>query len=202
MRKIIFQTMVTLDGYFKGPDHDISWHIANESNQGKKSPDPKEGADEVVEGYTEDFLSTVDTFLFGRVTYELMASYWPSDFALKDDPATAKVMNTTPKVVFSRTLDTVGWQNSRLEKGHIGQEISRLKEQPGKNIAIFGSSNLAMSLIPFKLIDEFRIIISPIALGRGTPLFHGIENRLNLNLVKSTLLPGGRIMHTYVPVED
>ena len=184
MRKVILFLMVSLDGYFEGPNQEIDWHnVDAEFN-------------EFALSQTND----VDTLLFGRVTYQLMASYWPTEAAKYDDPAVAERMNSLPKIVFSRTLDSVEWNNTRLIKDNVVEEITKLKQQPGKDIAIFGSSNLCVSLIKMGLIDEFRIMVNPIVLGDGHPLFNGLGGKLNLKLLKTKTFNSGNVLLYYQPV--
>jgi dihydrofolate reductase len=183
---VIFQMLVTLDGYFEGPNRDISWH----------------NVDEEFNEFAVDFLSSVDTLLFGRVTYELMASYWPTPDAIKDDPIVAEKMNALAKIVFSRTLDTVGWDNTRLVKENGAEELLKLKQQPGKDLALFGSSDLALTFIQHGLIDEYRIMVNPVILGNGKPLFKGIKDGLKLKLTKTKTFRNGNVLLYYEPVRD
>lgn len=173
MRKIFLFMMVSVDGYFEGKDHDISWH----------------NVDAEFNKYAIEQTSSTDLLLFGRRTYQLMEEYWPTEAALRDDPQVATLMNNTPKIVFSKSLETVKetehWKNVRLVKDNAIEEIRKLKQQDGKNIAIYGSNNFAVSLIEEGLIDEFRIIINPVVIGGGTALFAGIKNKLNLKLLGS-----------------
>ncbi len=181
MRKIIFQMMVSLDGYFEGPNHELDWHLVDgEFNE-----------------YAENFLNNVDTLLFGRVTYDLMASYWPSPSALKDDPIIAEKMNSLEKIVFSRTIDKVDWNNSRLIKTNVPEEVLKLKQQSGKDMAMFGSSNLALTFIENNLIDEYRIMVNPVVLGSGHTLFNGIKEKINLKLVKTKEFKSGLVELCY-----
>ena len=183
MRKIIFQNMITLDGFFEGPNREIDWHVVDdEFNQ-----------------YAINFCRSLDGLIFGRVTYEGMASYWPTPEARRDDPIVTELMNRLPKVVFSRTLEKAGWENSRLVKGDAVQEINRLKQQPGKDLAIFGSANLATTLVQDNLIDEYRIFVNPVVLGAGTPLFQGVKDRLKLKLVSSKTFQSGLVLLIYQP---
>ncbi len=183
LRRIIFQNMVSVDGFFEGPNQDISWHnVDAEFNETANA-----------------FLQTVDLLLFGRKTYELMANYWPKPEALRDDPVIAAHMNRLPKVVASRTLKKVDWNNSKLIKGNVVEEIRKLKQAPGKDIAIFGSVELAKTLIPAGLIDEYRIMVNPVALGKGRPVFDGLSNRLKLKLVDSRTFQNGNVMLCYRP---
>jgi dihydrofolate reductase len=182
MRKLIVFMITTLDGCVADPEGRIDWHIV----------------DEQFNEFANQQLDSADLLLFGRITYEGMAGYWPTPAAALDDPAVAAKMNAMPKIVFSRTLDQPDWQNTRLVRELVASEITRLKQQPGRNILIFGSSRLAASLINMGLIDEFRIMISPCILGAGQPLFAG-ANRLSLRLVKTEPFRAGNILHYYVP---
>lgn len=182
VKKIIFQTILSVDGYFEGPDKTIDWHVV----------------DEEFNNYTIDFLDQVDTLFFGRITYELMASYWPT--AITDNPIIATKMNELTKIVFSKTLEKVQWINSTLIHTNIQKEITNLKKQQGKNIAIFGSSDLAVTLIEQKLIDEVRIFINPIVLGGGKTLFQGIQNRINLKLFQTKTFRSGNVLLYYQPL--
>jgi dihydrofolate reductase len=186
MRKVILFNMVTLDGFFEGPDRDINWH----------------NVDDEFNEFAIEQINTVDTLIFGRVTYELMASYWPTKEAITNDPIVADKMNSMPKIVFSKTLASADWQNTRLVKGDAAKEIAKLKKQPGKDLIIFGSADLAASFIKDGLIDEFRVMLNPILLGRGTPLFKGIQDKLNLKLLKTRRFGSGNVLLYYQPVRE
>ncbi|MEP7200489.1 MAG: dihydrofolate reductase family protein [Chloroflexota bacterium] len=183
MRKVFLFNMVTLDGFFEGPNHEIDWH----------------NTDEEFNEFAIQQLNELGTLLFGRVTYQLMESYWPTESARRDDPIVAEAMNTLPKVVFSRTLDSVEWNNSRLVKDNAAEAISKLKQQSGKDIAIFGSADLAASLIPTGVIDEYRLIVNPVVLGDGIPLFKRMKDRLTLKLVKTGTFRSGNVLLYYQP---
>ena len=183
MRKVFVFNMVTLDGFFAGPTGDIDWHVT----------------DEEFNRFAEEQLEDVDALLFGRVTYQLMAGYWPPDAANGDDPVIARAMNALPKVVFSRTLDRVDWENSRLVSDGAAEEVSRLKQEPGKDIAIFGSANLIGSLLPSGVIDEYRILVNPVVLGSGKPLFAGIDGPLKLTHTKTRTFGSGNVLICYEP---
>ena len=183
MRKVFLFMMVTLDGFFEGPNQEIDWH----------------NVDEEFNEFAINQLHDVDMLLFGRVTYEGMASFWPTAFAKENDPIVAEMMNTIPKIVFSKTLDKAEWQNTRLVKENVAEEISKLKQQPGKDLAIFGSSDLAVSLIEMGLLDELRIMVTPVVLGNGKPLFKGINDKLNLKLLKAQPFRSGNVLLYYQP---
>jgi len=179
VRKLIVSNVMSLDGFFEGPNKKFDWFVP----------------DEEFLDYAKDLLRTVDTILFGRTTYEHMAGYWPS--APRDEIADA--MNNLPKVVVSRSLRKVEWNNSRLVKGEVAEEISKLKQMPGKDkdIVIFGSATLASSLLQLGLIDEYRVILSPILLGGGSPMFTDMKQRINLKLGKTKILRSGVIVLYY-----
>jgi len=184
MRKVFLFMMVTLDGFFEGPNQEIDWH----------------NVDEEFNEFAINQLNDVDTLLFGRVTYQLMASYWPTQSAKENDPIVADKMNTVPKIVFSKTLDKAEWNNSRLVKEHIAEEVSKLKQQQGRDLAIFGSSDLAVSLLQMGFVDELRIMVNPVVLGNGKPLFNGIHEKLNLKLLKAKTFRSGNVLLYYQPI--
>jgi dihydrofolate reductase len=184
MRKLFEFNLVTLDGYFEGPNRDISWH----------------NVDAEFNEYAVDMLNSVDTLLFGRVTYELMAGYWPTPEAMKNDPIVAGKMNDLPKIVFSKTLRTVAWRNTRLVKDNIEEEMRKMKEQPGKDMVILGSGSIVSEFAPHGLIDEHRIMVNPVVLGQGTPLFKGIKDKLNLKLLRARTFKSGNVLLYYEPV--
>jgi dihydrofolate reductase len=184
MRRIIYQNLISLDGYFEGPENDISWHnVDNEFNE-----------------YASVFLDSVDTLIFGRITYELMSGYWPTEPALTDDPIIAAKMNGLSKIVFSKTLKNADWENTTLERSDIAEKVEQLKKTPGKDIAIFGSSDLALALIPSGLIDEIDFIINPVLLGKGKTIFRGLSGRLNLTLIRTRVFRSGNVLLCYSPV--
>ncbi len=114
----------------------------------------------------------------------------------------AGLMNSLPKIVFSKTLDRAEWNNSRLVKENVAEEVSGLKQQPGKDIAIFGSSNLAVTLAESGLIDEYRMIMNPVFLGGGTPLLKGIKEKLNLKLLNAKIFKSGNVLLYYAPEKE
>ncbi len=181
MRRIFSFMMVSLDGYFEGLNHELNWH----------------NVDREFNDFAVEQLKDVDILLFGWRTYELMANWWPTDLGEQADPMTAGLMNTLPKIVFSRQPRIVEWQNTRLMTENIAAEIRKLKNQPGKNIAIFGSSNLCVSFIEMGLIDEFRIMINPVILGEGHTLFNGVHKKLPLKLEKIRRFDSGNILLYY-----
>jgi len=180
-KKLFSFNMMTLDGFFEGPSKwDLSWH----------------NVDDEFNEFAIAQLNEIGTLLFGRVTYEGMASYWSSPDALKDDPVVAGLMNRIPKIVFSRTLKKAEWENTKLVTDKAVEEISKLKKQSDKDIAIFGSANLMSGLMRMDLIDEHRVMINPVILGSGTPLFQ-TKDKLTLKLLKTKTFNNGNILLYY-----
>ena len=186
MRKIILCNMMTLDGYFEGLDQNIDWHQV----------------DEEFNSFSEDQINNVDAILFGRKTYDLMESYWTTAEALTNDPIIANLMNAKAKIVFSRTMTKAGWNNTWLIKDNILSEIEELKRKPGKDLIIFGSANLASTFMQLDLIDEYRIVINPVILGQGNPLFKTSTEPLNLKLIKTKTFNSGNVLLYYEPNRD
>ena len=184
MRKLFSFNLITLDGFFEGPQQDIGWH----------------NVDEEFNEFAVEQLSTIGVILFGRVTYQGMASFWPTPFAIKSDPVVAELMNSFPKVVISRTLNKAEWNNTRLITDHVAEEVTRLKQQPGKDLAIFGSANLTATLMHLGLLDELRIMVNPVILGQGTPLFKGVTEKVDLKLINTRVFRNGYVLLYYQPI--
>ncbi len=179
MRKLIMWNIITLDGYFEGnrnwelPFHDIIW--------GKE-----------LEALSLEQLHAADYLVFGRVTYEGMAAHWT-----KAKGATADLMNSIPKLVFSSTLNSTEWNNTTLIKENTSAEISKLKAEGNKDIYVLGSANLSDTFIKENLFDEYRIVIAPVILGNGTPLFKQGTSSINLTLVSTQQLSTGGVVLKY-----
>ena len=182
--RILYAFLVTtVDGFYEGPAGEFDWpHVDDEFNQ-----------------YSVANLNDTGIIIFGRVTYEGMASYWTTPAAMEWDPIIASMMNEIPKAVVSSTLQDATWNNSTLIRGDVATEISRLKGQPGKSIGIFGSPNLTFSLIEMGLVDEFRLMIHPVALGSGKSIFTTMTGRLTLDLLRTTTFESGNVLLTYRP---
>ncbi len=163
---------VTLDGLMEGPNRELDFSAQFE--------------DQDFDRYVLEMLKSIDAILLGRVTYQLFADHWPS--ATGPD---ADRLNELPKIVFSRTLEKVEWKNSRLVKDNVAEEVGRLKQKPGKDIVLFGSADLGSTLIRLGLIDEYRILVTPVILGGGTPMFKGVKDRIALKLLKATTWSSG-----------
>jgi dihydrofolate reductase len=162
MRRVLFFMLVSANGYYERAPWAIDWHMV----------------DAEFNTFAEEQLDSVDTILFGRKTYEGMASYWPTPEAIAADLGTARRMSEKAKVVFSKTLPRAEWNNTHLVKGDAAAEVRRLKDEPGKDIAIFGSSDLTAS---------------------GKPLFAGLTQDLALRLVGTRTFGNGNVLLRYVP---
>ena len=186
MRKLIAFNHTTLDGYFVSADGQFSW--AQKGND-----DPEYSA------FVAENASGGGQLLFGRVTYDLMASYWPTAIADQHNPSVAKGMNSMSKVVFSKTLDHASWSNTKLIKGDLITEVRKLKNEEGPGMAILGSGTIIAQLAPEHLLDEYQMIIDPVALGKGRTMFEGIKDTLTLKLTKTRTFNNGKIFLSYVP---
>ena len=182
MRKLIASINMTLDGFC---DHEAG--IVDE---------------ELLQNFNELFLE-IDTLIFARVTYQLMENSWPPivehPTGIKSTDEFAVLIDNVFKVVFSHTLKTVDWKNARLAHDDIREEVIRLKQQPGKNLLV-GSPSIIDTLMQQGLIDEYRLFLHPIVLGKGLPLFKDISERINLRLIKTKILGSGVIILYYEPV--
>jgi dihydrofolate reductase len=183
MRKIIVSEMITVDGFFAGPNGEIDWHkVDAEFNKS-----------------AIEMLDKADTLIFGRVTYDLMASYWPTPDVIKDDPMIAERMNALAKIVFSKTPGKFSWNNTSGRTEIVADDIKKLKEQPGKDILIFGSGTIVSAFADLDLIDEYRLIVNAVVLGKGKSLFSGIKNKINLKLLKTQIFKNGNVLLLYKP---
>jgi dihydrofolate reductase len=176
--------VVNVISYYKGPKEDISWH--------------RHGAEE--NEYAAGNLRSGNTLLFGRVTYEMMAGYWPTPVAIRNDPIVAEGMNNAEKIVFSRTLKEIEWNNTRLVKDNIVDEIKKMKQQSGKDMTLLGSGSIVTQFARQGLIDEYQIMVDPVVLGRGTPIFKGIKHKLDLKLTSTRTFKSGVVLLCYQSV--
>ena len=184
MRKLIVFNHVSLDGYFVDANGAMNW--AREGND-----DPEYSA------FVAENASGGGQLLFGRVTYELMASYWPTPIADQHHPDVAKGMNSMSKVVFSRTLDQASWNNTRLVKGDLVSEVRKMKDESGLGMAILGSGSIVAQLAEEHLIDEYQMMVDPVVLGKGRTMFEGVPEQLNLKLAKTRTFKNGKIFLCY-----
>lgn len=179
MKKVIFQMSVSVDGYVEGPNRELDWHRV----------------DDEFNAYAVETLKKADVLIMGRITYELMAGYWPT--ATDNDPDVTFLMNDKPKLVFSRTLKTLDWKSARLASGSIAEEVARLKSAPGDGLLWVGGSNLASAFLDEGLLDEVRVILTPVLLGAGHTVFGDIKRRHELKLVSSRSFNSGNVLVTY-----
>ncbi|MEX0646034.1 MAG: dihydrofolate reductase family protein [Parvularculaceae bacterium] len=180
MRNLIMWNLMSLDGYIEGPNRDISWH------NDVWGPE--------LEALSKEQGWQAGALLFGRVTYELMAGYWPT--------ATGEIadyMNGLPKFVFSRTMEKADWNNTTLFNGDPAAEVTKLKREEGKNIFVFGSADLSATLIEAGLFDEYRIGVAPLFLGGGAPLFKKRDEMAKLKLLGADRHSTGVVILRYAP---
>ena len=186
MRKLVVFNHVSLDGYFVDVNSNMNW--------AKSEQKDAEWNAFVAENAKGD-----SPLLFGRVTYELMASYWPTPMADQHDPVVAERMNKLPKVVFSRTLDKASWSNTRLVKGNLAAEIGKMKKEPGEDMVILGSGSIVSQLAQEGLIDVYQVVVNPVVLGKGRTMFEGVKEKLNLKLTKTRTFGNGNVFLCYEP---
>lgn len=182
-RRLIVWNLMTLNGFFEGPNKwDLDWH--------------NDVWGEELERFSLEQLASADLLLFGRVTYQGMAAYWPT---AQGEGEVAEYMNRIPKLVFSRTLESADWNNTRLVKDGAMEAVARLKQQAGKNILVFGSADLVAALLRHGLVDEYRIGLAPVVLGSGNPLFKASPEKLKMKLVDAKPLSTGCVILSYRP---
>jgi dihydrofolate reductase len=184
MRKIFLFMNVSLDGYFEDKDHGLSWAHSGD-----------------FEAFSSGATGEVDTLLFGRKTYEMFRNFWPTPQAAEFAPEVAKYINERLKVVVSRQPYEPGWHNVRVINTEATEAVRQLKEQPGKNIIIFGSNMLCVSLMQKGLIDEFQLMVNPVALGEGTSLFKGLPENEEFTLANVQQFKSGKVLLTYQPAK-
>jgi dihydrofolate reductase len=182
VRKIFAFLMVTLDGYHATSDGDLSWH----------------NVDAEFHEFAVAQLDEADALLFGRKTYVGMAEFWASPAAMLVDPATTERMNGYQKIVVSRTLQSADWAPSTLISDEVPAQLARVKELPGRDIALLGSSNLTASLLGAGLVDELRIMVNPVVLGSGRPALAG-ASRTALDLARTRQFDSGNMLLVYRP---
>jgi len=183
MRKVIASNLVSLDGYISGPNGEIDWFVNI--------------ADKEFENCSVGLINSIGTILFGRITYQLMESYWPDATTETDDQRIIDAMNNYQKIVFSKTLNKADWKNSRLVKGNVIDEVIKLKKQSGKDMVIYGSGSIVSILAQKNLIDDYRIFVCPIVLGNGKPLLSSIKEKINLKLLDMRKFKSGLILLHY-----
>jgi len=186
MQKLTVFNHVTLDGYFTGPGGDLSW---------AHRPSDDEEWNAFVAGNAQGG----GVLVFGRVTYEMMAGYWPTPQALENNPVIAERMNAHRKVVLSRTLDRAAWNNTALVKENMADELRAMKRQPGPGLVILGSGQIVAQLASEGVIDEYQFVVNPIVLGAGRTMFEGVPRKLSLKPTKTRLFANGNVLMCYEP---
>ena len=182
MRKLIAFENVTLDGYFTDKNNDMSWAH-------KSDPEWNE--------FTAENAGGGGMLLFGRVTYEMMVSFWPTPAAMEMMPEVAEGMNNLKKVVFSKTLEEVTWKNTRLVKSDLVEEVKKMKQESGEGIVILGSGTIVSQLTEARLIDEYQLVYHPLVLGAGRTLFEGIKGKVDLKRTNSRTFENGSVVLSY-----
>jgi dihydrofolate reductase len=181
MRRVVLQMGVSLDGFVAGPEGGLDWGLPPE--------------DQDVTAWKADSVRRAGTHIMGRVTYEQMAAHWPSATGPYAAP-----MNDIPKVVFSTTLEKAQWADTRIARGDLAEEIARLKREPGGDVIVHGGAAFVQALSQLSLIDEYRLVIQPVALGNGLPLFRNLAAPLRLELTEARTFPHGTAIHVYRPI--
>ena len=184
MRKLTVFNSVSLDGYFSDSHGDMSWAHRQDAEWG---------------AFVSGNASGGGLLVFGRVTYDLMAGYWPTAAALQGNPVVAEQMNNLPKIVFSRTLDRASWNNTKLIKGDIVAATRQLKREPGPDMVILGSGSIVAQLTDARLIDEYQIVLCAVVLGGGRTMFQGVKQKQDLSLKQARPFSNGNVVLWYEP---
>ena len=189
MRKLDVFNQISLDGYFTDANGDMSW-----AHRGSDRPDPE------WDEFGNRNASGGGVLLFGRVTYELMAGFWPTPAAYDAQPIIAKQMNELPKIVFSHTLDKVTGENTTLINNDLEEKIRRLKAEDGPGMVVMGSGTIVSQLARADLVDSYQFVVVPVVLGAGRTLFEGIEGRFEMERTDTRAFANGNVVVTYRPV--
>lgn len=184
MRRLNVFDQLSLDGFFTDTHGEMSWAH-------------KQDAD--WNAFMAENASSGGALVFGRVTYEMMASYWPTPAAHADNPTVAERMTRLPKIVFSRTLRDPSWENTTVLQGDLAAQIRLLKAQPGPDMVILGSGSIVAPLAAAGLIDEYQIVVVPVVLGSGRTIFAGVEDRISLVLKRTRSFSNGNLVSWYEP---
>lgn len=188
MRKIKLQMQLSLDGFVCGPNGAMDWMVWN--------------WDDALKNYTAALTNSVDTVLLGRATGEGMAVYWPTvasnPESSEEDRWMAERLNSWPKVIFSKTVTSVDWTNARVASD-IVEEVKELKNEPGKDMILYGGAGIVSAFVRENLIDEYHLYINPVIIGEGKTIFGDIKERLQLKLVKTLPTSCGIVVLQYIP---
>jgi dihydrofolate reductase len=179
MRKVLLQLYVSLDGYISGPNKEQEWIF--------------EYADETCSQYADELLNSSDIILLGRILSKVFLDYWPTD-----STEFGQKINRLPKIIFSKNLTTVEWLDVRIVRD-IEKEIRELKNQPGKNLILYGGASIAQTFMKLGLIDEYHLFVVPVLLGSGLSLFKNVGGTIKLKLVKTTTSKSGVVIFHYIP---
>jgi len=182
MRRLTAFEQVSVDGFFTDAKGDMSWAH-------KQDPEWNEFAASNAKGG--------GMLVFGRVTYEMMAAFWPTPAAQKANAAVAEGMNTMPKIVFSRTLDKAAWSNTTVVKTDPAAAVRKMKKEPGPDMVILGSGTIVSQLAQADLIDAYQIVVDPIVLGRGRTLFEGVKDKIALKRTATRAFGNGNVVLDY-----
>lgn len=181
MRKLSSFTFITLNGFYKDMNNSTDWHQHD-----------AEGA-----AYSEQAMQPGNILLFGRITYEMMHSFWPTPMAAELFPQVAAGMNAAEKIVYSNSLSTAEWNNTRIIEGDIIAATQQLKSTQGNDLTILGSGSLISQFTDAGLIDSYQFLIDPLAIGNGVPVFHGIKEKLELKLADQRTFKSGALLVSY-----
>jgi dihydrofolate reductase len=186
MARLVVFNSVSLDGYFTDANGDMSW-----AHNPKKDPE--------WEAFIAGNATGSGTLLFGRITYELMASFWPTPMGANAYPEVAVGMNKAKKIVFSRKMNSAEWNNTRVVQSDLVGEVRKLKSEPGHVLAILGSGSIVSQLTQEGLIDEYQVAIAPVVIGSGRTMFEGVKKKLSLKLTRSKEFKNGNVLLHYEP---
>lgn len=183
MRQLKVLNWVTVDGFIAGANGETDWFVW----------------DSEIETFYQEQQNKIDCIIYGRETYETMSQYWPNSEAKSELPSIVDHMNNTQKIVFSKSLDKANWNNTKIERDITKEQILSIKQESGKDIVIYGSGTIITQLSELELIDEYLLMINPVILGAGKPLFPNQTDRLKLNLTETQKFSCGSVLNTYKP---
>ena len=186
MGKLIVFNSVSLDGFFVDQKGDMSWAHNNSAE---------------FDAFVESNAKGGGVLLFGRKTYDLMVSFWPTPMAEQSYPVVADRMNRGAKVVFSKSMGKPSWNNTKLVNGDIESEVRKMKQEPGVDMVILGSGSIVSQLTQMGLIDEYQIVVIPVVLGSGRTMFDGVKEKLMLKLVHTRSFDNGNVFLSYQPLK-
>lgn len=184
MARLIVHNFISANGYYKGPNEDISWAKDDEVDQTE---------------FAKEHFKPGNILIFGRVTYELMASYWPTPEAIKKYPEIAKGMNSAEKIVFSRKMKTADWNNTRVINGQLEEEIKILKQTARRDLVVLGSGSIVTQVAELRLIDELQLMVHPVIIGGGITFLNDIMGKRELTLLQSKAFKSGIVSLFYKP---